>query len=72
MRGEFDEDRFGDECAIGIYGYDGEVDMGRYKFIGEGGKQNRLTFVLVDVGYVYLRGKGKVVFPDGRIVVLGR
>jgi len=71
MRGEFGEDRFGDECAVGIYRYDGAVDMGKYTFIGEGGQQNRLTFALVDIGYVYLRGKGKVVFPDGRTVSLG-
>lgn len=72
MRGEFDEDRFAmDECAIGIYRYDGEVKMGPYTFIGEGDKTNRLTFVFLDVGYVYLRGKGKVLLPNGQTVALG-
>ncbi len=73
MRGEFDEDRFGlAECAVGIYRYAGEVKMGPYTFIGEGDKTNRLTFAFIDSGYVYLRGKGKVVLPDGRTVSLGR
>lgn len=71
--GEFDEDVFGfAECAVGIYRYAGEVRMGPYTFIGEGDKANRLTFAAIDSGYVYLRGKGKVVLPDGRTVSLGR
>ena len=33
--------------------------------------ENRLTFVLLDdVGYVYVRGVGRVVFPGGRRVEL--
>lgn len=42
-----------------------------YTFIGEGDKLNRLTFVMVDrIGYVYLRGKGRVML-DGKEVKLG-
>jgi hypothetical protein len=41
-------------------------------FIGEGGVTDRLTFVLLaDIGYVYVRGSGRIVFPDGRTVELG-
>jgi hypothetical protein len=51
----------------------GKVD-GAVVFIGEGDegdKRNRLTFcVLKDVGYVYLRGKGKVI-TNGKETPLG-
>lgn len=54
--------------------------MGRAKFdigninaiIGEGDKLNRLTFFLIkDIGYIYLRGKGKVELKNGQEVKLG-
>lgn len=42
---------------------------GKYKFIGN--KEDPLTFVLLDgVGYVYLYGRGKVIMPDGKEVIL--
>ncbi len=48
-----------------------EVD-GVYAFVGEGDKLNRLTFGLIkDSGYVYLRGKGKVILKDGKKIALG-
>ncbi len=54
-----------------IHRFNGEVKRDGFKFIGEGDKQNRLTFILFDKGYVYVRGKGKVIFPDGRDIKLG-
>jgi ankyrin repeat protein len=39
------------------------VKVGNYTFIGEGDRENRLTFLLLDEGYVYLRGKGRVIPP---------
>ncbi len=61
--------RFAGEVRLGG-GLGGE---GLPTVIGEGGKGDRLTFVLLEgVGYVYLRGKGKVVYPDGKIVKLGK
>ena len=43
-----------------------------YIFIGEGDDLNLLTFArLVNVGYLYLRGKGQVILPNGEEVKLG-
>ncbi|MFC1653134.1 ankyrin repeat domain-containing protein [Planctomycetota bacterium] len=63
---------FGNES---IHRFHGEVKFDNVKlpaFIGDGNNSNRLTFLLLkDTGYVYMRGKGRVVFPDGRTVELG-
>jgi len=45
---------------------------GGYTFTGEGDDLNLLTFgMLKGVGYVHLRGKGKVIMQDGKEVKLG-
>lgn len=58
-----------------IHRFDGEFKFEKNNlptFIGKGSIENRLTFVLVkDIGYVYVRGFGEVIFPDGRKVKLG-
>jgi hypothetical protein len=44
----------------------GEITIGEYVFIGEYDPINPLTFLLhKDYGYVYLRGRGTVILPDG-------
>jgi len=44
-----------------IHRFIGVIRIGAYTFIGENDLLNPLTFVLLkDLGYVYLRGKGKV------------
>jgi hypothetical protein len=49
-----------------------EIKGTGYTFIGEGDESHRLTFALVDgVGYVYLRGKGKVIGKEGKEIKLG-
>ncbi|MFW6129340.1 MAG: SPOR domain-containing protein, partial [Candidatus Aminicenantaceae bacterium] len=62
-----------------IHRFEGRVELkveapdGTYKtytFIGEGSKLNRLTFLLTEQGYVYMRGKGKVVLPNGTQIFL--
>ena len=46
--------------------------LGEYKFISEGDRFNKLTFAVIqDQGYVYLRGKGKVISADGSEKLLG-
>jgi hypothetical protein len=41
-------------------------------FIGNGDELNLLTFVRMEnEGFVYLRGNGKVVLPDGKEILLG-
>lgn len=58
-----------------VHRFSGEVKFANTKlpvFIGDGDKSNRLTFLLLkDTGYIYMRGRGRVVFPDGRTVELG-
>ncbi len=55
-----------------IHRFSGKIKEFGYAFIGEGDKLNRLTFCLIrDKGYVYLRGKGKVILPNGQEVKLG-
>jgi hypothetical protein len=65
---------FGNFC---LHRFKGRVELDMkgdiYTFISEDDKSNRLTFVMVPgVGYVYLRGKGRVTLKDGREVELGR
>lgn len=44
----------------------GEVMIGDYKFIGSYDPAFPLTFMLdSDYGYVYIRGRGSVIFPNG-------
>ncbi len=41
------------------------------EIIGTGDIENRLTFLLLkDIGYVYVRGEGKLVYPDGTTIEL--
>jgi len=59
-----------------VHRYRGKVPVGGaldgYVFISEGDKLNLLTFAQIRrVGYVYLRGRGKVIFPNGKEVRLG-
>ncbi|RJQ51373.1 MAG: hypothetical protein C4526_10335 [Nitrospiraceae bacterium] len=50
----------------------GSVRIGNYNFLNEGDKSDRLNFGIIEsYGYVYLRGKGKVILPDGTEVKLG-
>jgi hypothetical protein len=57
--------------AIGVHRFDGSVRIHNYTFVSSGDKDNRLTFALMEQGYVYLRGKGKVVAPNGTATELG-
>jgi len=64
---------FGNFC---LHRFKGRVELDIkgdiYTFISEDNKLNRLTFVMVpSIGYVYLRGKGRVILKDGREVKLG-
>jgi ankyrin repeat protein len=53
-----------------VHRFSGQAKVGDYTFIGEGDKSERLTFALVKgVGYVYLRGKGRVRLKNGQEVV---
>lgn len=56
-----------------IHRFVGKVEITpKYTFIGEGDDSHRLTFGLLEgVGYVYLRGKGRVVSKQGKEVKLG-
>jgi len=48
------------------------IKINDYIFEGDGDELNRLTFyVIKDLGYVYLRGKGNVTTPKGEIKALG-
>ena len=49
----------------------GRLKIGSYIFTGEKDVFSPLTFVLTKEGYVYLRGKGTVAFPNGRTLELG-
>lgn len=41
----------------------------KYLFMGEGEYPNQLTFGFIKgIGYIYLRGKGKVIYPNGKMV----
>lgn len=46
---------------------------GQYSYVvGEGDKLNLLTFAVIDkIGYVYMRGKGKLIKNDGTEILLG-
>lgn len=49
-----------------------ELDAEGNTVIGEGDKLNRLSFCLIkDIGYVYLRGKGKVLLKNKKEVTIG-
>jgi hypothetical protein len=60
--------------AGSVHRFDGRVEMDGidHVFIGEGDKPDRLSFGLTkNVGYVYLRGKGRVISSNGKEVKLG-
>ncbi|MGA2865048.1 MAG: hypothetical protein ABSF95_11250 [Verrucomicrobiota bacterium] len=50
----------------------GEITVGKYVFIGENDVLYPLTFLLTSDGFVYLRGKGKVALPTGKMVDPGK
>jgi hypothetical protein len=59
--------RFRGKVSIDLQKSSGEIYT--YKFIGESGDLNLLTFGrFPDLGFVYLRGSGTVIFPDGKEV----
>ena len=67
---------FGPSMPLGdgsIHRYAGNfVLFKHYTFFGEGGPSNRLTFCLLKKkGFVYMRGKGRVILKDGRKIELG-
>jgi hypothetical protein len=48
------------------------IKVTNYTFVNEGKEHHRLTFCLLKgQGYVYLRGKGVVIAPDGKETKLG-
>jgi hypothetical protein len=57
-----------------VHRFVGKVEIGGIDriFIGEGDKAHRLSFGLIEqIGYVYLRGKGKVIQGDGTEITFG-
>jgi hypothetical protein len=62
--------RFRGKAFMDIQKLTGEVV--RYTFVGESDDLNLLTFGrFPDIGFVYLRGKGTVIFPDGQEAKVG-
>jgi len=59
--------------ADSIHRFIGRVNFeGGFALVGQGDKLNRLTFLaLKDVGYVHLRGKGKLIRKDGSDISIG-
>lgn len=56
-----------------IHRFMGRVRIGPYVFESQGDQRNRLTFALIkDIGYVYIRGMGRVILPDGAERVFGK
>lgn len=58
--------------AGSVHRYVGQIEVGDYVFKGSDDPYNVLTFLLAKDGYVYLRGKGAVQFPNGRWIQLGQ
>jgi hypothetical protein len=54
-----------------LHRYDGKINCAGYTFVGEGDEKNRLTFVVLERSYVYIRGKGRVILPNGQEIKLG-
>ena len=54
-----------------VHRFKGEIKLFGHTFNGEGDERNRLTFVLTKDGYIYVRGKGKIVLRNGKEVKLG-
>ncbi len=55
-----------------LHRFTGEVALFGYKFFGDGAEADRLTFVLLqNLGYVYLRGNGRVITKEGREIKFG-
>jgi outer membrane protein assembly factor BamD (BamD/ComL family) len=49
----------------------GEIKIGKYVFVGENDVLYPFTFLLQPDGYVYLRGKGKVIDVEGKEIKFG-
>jgi hypothetical protein len=49
----------------------GEIKIGKYIFVGENDVLYPFTFLLQPEGYVYLRGKGKLINVDGKEIRFG-
>jgi hypothetical protein len=66
-------DYVGWPCTDGsVHRIKGTITTDTCTLINEGAESERLTFAVIQPhGYVYLRGKGKVILPDGREVALG-
>ena len=54
-----------------LHRYAGKINCAGYAFVGEGDEKNRLTFVVLERSYVYVRGKGRVILPNGQEIKLG-
>jgi hypothetical protein len=62
--------RFRGRISVDLQKQSGEIYT--YTFVGEGDDLNLLTFGrFPDIGFVYLRGKGRVILPSGPEVSLG-
>jgi hypothetical protein len=65
----YEEELLGNES---IHRFVSAVKLFGYTFVGEGDEINRLTFSLIEnKGYVYVRGKGRVISKEGKEVRLG-
>ena len=54
-----------------VHRFAGTVKLGSgYTFVSNTDKLNRLTFILTEECYVYLRGEGIVMTPEGKTIVL--
>jgi hypothetical protein len=59
-------------AAGSVHRIQGTMNIGGVTFIGEGAGSDLLTFAVIrGVGYVYLRGLGRVTTTDGATHVLG-
>jgi len=58
--------------AGSIIRFVGELTVGKYVFIGNNDVLYPLTFLLTSDGFLYLRGKGQVKLPTGKMVDLGK
>jgi len=58
--------------AGSVHRFAGQITVGRYVFISKADPVYPLTFLLTSDGYVYLRGRGKVIFPTFKVVNLGK
>jgi hypothetical protein len=54
-----------------VHRFEGKIVFDNYTFIGEGDISDRLTFILLKEGYVYVRGKGTITDPEGKQMRFG-